>query len=340
MSILLPQIDLTTAVVGTKFTIDLTQVGYTSDLSNYQNKAHLRLLNDTCMGLAVTLRGIGKALYVSAGQWPTITLEPGTTLVDFICTYQILPVPSVCILSPYYYGPGEELDDLGVLGNTPQNIGGSGLTVSTLSNEGNPLNTEVIDIGPVGFPRAIDIFNDHFIWSVIQAGVLHQVLKGQTAGNPLQIGQAGDIAEVLGSILVDQTIEPAKPSTPVNGSVSGTATLFTAVWGASLKIFVLQLVNYNSAGTPTFLFPSSASGGGWHVGNLGASMTWSFFNGGVAQNVSITSALGNTTTAGTSGTASSIHGDSLGQLISTADRVILGSTAAAAHTASIIFIGE
>lgn len=336
MSILLPQIDLTTAVVGTKFTIDLTQVGYTSDLSNYQNKAHLRLLNDTCMGLSVTLRGKGKSLYVSAGQWPTITLEPGTTLIDFVCTYQILPVPSVCILSPYYYGPGEELDDLGVLGNTPQNIGGSGLTVSTLSNEGNPLNTEVIDIGPVGFPRAIDIFNDHFIWSVIQAGVLHQVLKGQTAGNPLQIGQAGDIAEVLGQLQTDDFIIANQTPTTVNGSVSGTAKFYAPVWGPALKIGILEYNNYRDASVRAFNFPNVLNSGFFVTGNWGNGVdTETYFNGGIAQSSRVLTAL-----ASTGGSVTAIT--NLKQLCigftPTSDQVQISSTSNARSTLDF-FIG-
>lgn len=78
-------------------------------------------------------------------------------------------------------------------------------SVITLSNEGGAVGTEVIDIGTVNNAKLIDIFNDHFVWKVEQAGVAHQVLKGNASGVPLQIGQAADITEVLGNLQVDGT---------------------------------------------------------------------------------------------------------------------------------------
>lgn len=76
--------------------------------------------------------------------------------------------------------------------------------VQTLSNETSTLGAEIIDIGQGSNTRMVDIFNDHFIWSVIQAGVAHQVMKGQTSGTPLLLGQAGDNLNILGQLLINQ----------------------------------------------------------------------------------------------------------------------------------------
>lgn len=67
------------------------------------------------------------------------------------------------------------------------------------------MGTLVIDTGTSSVVDALEIWNDHFIWSVVQSAVAHQVLKGQTSGNPLQIGQSGDITEILGKLTVDGT---------------------------------------------------------------------------------------------------------------------------------------
>jgi hypothetical protein len=79
-------------------------------------------------------------------------------------------------------------------------------STNTVSNESNPINTLFIDGGPTGNLNMINIYNDHFIWSVVQGGVAHQVLKGNITGNPLQIGQVGDNAEVLGGLFVDAAL--------------------------------------------------------------------------------------------------------------------------------------
>lgn len=42
------------------------------------------------------------------------------------------------------------------------------------------------------------------LWQVLQSGIDHQIVKANTSGNPLQLGQAGDIAEVLSQLTVDQ----------------------------------------------------------------------------------------------------------------------------------------
>jgi hypothetical protein len=98
-------------------------------------------------------------------------------------------------------------------------------TVQTLSNEGGTTGLLVIDIGPLGNNQMLQVYNDHFLWSVVQSGVAHQVLKGNTSGNPLFIGQNGDTSEVLGSLLIDQ-----------NETVTGTAVWNNGVAGKTVNV--------------------------------------------------------------------------------------------------------
>jgi hypothetical protein len=80
-------------------------------------------------------------------------------------------------------------------------------TVQTLSNEGATAGLLVIDMGDTNFSQLVALYNDgHALWAVDQTGVKHQVIKIQTSGNPLQLGQASDITEVLGVLQPDVSI--------------------------------------------------------------------------------------------------------------------------------------
>lgn len=156
------------------------------------------------------------------------------------------------------YEPGEPLSSI-----APSFARQSGASVaviaSALTNEGNPPATLVLDTGPVGNLDAFQLFNDHFIWSVIQSGVVHEVLKGNTAGNPLQIGQAGDTSEVLGDFLVDGTASLG-PAPQVNGSIGGFYIVTFPVWGPGMKLMILTFHNYNSV-LKNIALPSSLGRG-------------------------------------------------------------------------------
>lgn len=120
------------------------------------------------------------------------------------------------------------------------NIGGTVNTssINALSNEGGPANVLVIDIGDAAFSQLLTIFSDgHSTWSVDQSGTKHQVLNIQTSGNPLQIGQAGDITECLGAFTIDQ-----------NGVVTGTLTVTgdATFNGALPSITALHGINFTT----------------------------------------------------------------------------------------------
>ena len=86
-------------------------------------------------------------------------------------------------------------------------VTGALAVASSLKNDNNPVGTSFIESTPTGGGQAWNIFVDgHGTISVDQSGTPHQTLKFNTGGNPLQIGQAGDISEVLGQLTVDQLV--------------------------------------------------------------------------------------------------------------------------------------
>lgn len=201
MSLNLPTVNLASLAVGASGTVQLPQPKV-----QLSEQAFLRLYNESGCGLQIVFND-GTSETVPAGAWPAYAISP--TLTQFTWTIQyVLPSAPISLLNIVYYFPGEPVPSTPALGNSPIGITGAVQTssVQTLSNEGNAANTLVVDIGTVTIAQLLQIYTDHFLWQVQQSGVAHQVLKGQTSGNPLQLGQAGDITEVLGQLIVDQAL--------------------------------------------------------------------------------------------------------------------------------------
>lgn len=270
MSVQIPQIDLTNAVVGTPGSIPLSNVSNTgsSFYASSNQYGTLQIFNDSGAGLRLKCQRSSYTTDLPAGGWRNIPIAPGETGVDYKVAY-LLPNPPVSLVLPTYYGPGEPVPDIGTLGNSPVGIGGSVQTssVQTLSNEGNAANTLVIDIGDAAISQLIRIFTDHFNLAVDVGGVRHTVLTGSTSGSPGQLGQAGDTTEVLGSLTVDQTSAHTGAATfsaavtiigallanlpsfaTFNGSTSGTATMYQPIQGTGLKLLYIAQNNYRNAG--------------------------------------------------------------------------------------------
>jgi hypothetical protein len=170
------------------------------------NWGYIRLINNSPYLLKVDFSGQGTI------DHPEMYLEDYVITPSFRGKITITPSinlnnaqysPSF-ILSVNAYLPGEiaspQAQPMTFLSNVGNTVNTNTMGTNTLSNEGNPINTEVIDIGTPTNSKLVDIFNDHFTWSVEQSSVKHQVLKGQTSGNPLQLGQAGDKVQILGAI--------------------------------------------------------------------------------------------------------------------------------------------
>lgn len=133
MSIPLNNINLSGAIVGQTFTIDLTPIGQSagavsSNPSTVQNKAHLVLHNDSGVGLQLLFDTGAKGKNLPAGAWRPIELEPGTSKVLATVQY-IIPNQPVTLLMIEYYFPGEPVSEVGILGNSP--IGVTGKVTTT-----------------------------------------------------------------------------------------------------------------------------------------------------------------------------------------------------------------
>lgn len=247
MSTRLPNVDLTGAAVGQKFTIPLDMKDLTLPGLTVQDLPTVQLLNESGVGLSWQTRTEGHSGNLPAGGWKNLDVVHGETAIDLVVQY-VLPGPPVSMIMSTYYYSGETPDVIGVLGNSPIGIGGSVTTssVQTLSNEGSaPTPILVIDIGNTTATQLITIYNDgSFVWSILVSGVTHQLMKGSTA-KLLQLGLAGDIVETLGNALIDGTLTVTGDAT-FNGAGSSITTANDAAVGGSLKT---NTIRDNSVGT-------------------------------------------------------------------------------------------
>lgn len=145
------------------------------------------------------------------------------------------------------------------------------------------------------------------------AGTGLAVQNNETVGGTLAV--TGDVT-ITGKLIQNGV------GTIINGSVAGTVTFFTPIWGTALKILIiLTSPTYNDATSHTFVFPSAVIAGMAYLGNEGTS-TVTFKNGSTAEGTDLTTTLGGAS-AGAHTNVTAIKSDSLGQFdaIAGADRV-------------------
>lgn len=135
MSIPLKNINLSSAVVGQTFVIDLTPIGQSagavsSDPSTLKYKAHLGIHNESGCSIQLSFDVGSSGKNIPAGAWRPISLEPGTSKV-LLNVQSIMPNAPISIFFSEYYFPGEPVDDMGKLGNSP--IGVTGSVTTTVS---------------------------------------------------------------------------------------------------------------------------------------------------------------------------------------------------------------
>lgn len=104
-----------------------------------------------------------------------------------------------------------------------------------------------------------------------------------------------------------------------NGTVGGSCTFFVPCWGTSLKVCIVQINGWNSAGVALFTFASAISFG-WYFSSYGsaqASPTWDLFIGATAQAERQLLTLGAAGAAGTDNGGTAIHSDNIGSFVLT-----------------------
>lgn len=208
MSYILPTVDMSTFSIGQSGQIKLNDVRgkVAFDPTHASDPAHLRIFNESGSTLKITSDDGSIQDYIPAGAWPTYEVDQTISYITFTVV-AIMQNPPIQLLLPIFYVPGEKVPDTPTLGNSPISGVAQTSSIQTLSNEGSAANLLVIDMGDVAFNQLVALFNDgHATWAVDQSGVKHQVIKISISGNALQLGQAGDISEVLGALTVDQVL--------------------------------------------------------------------------------------------------------------------------------------
>ena len=217
MSIPLPNVDLSAAVVGSTGSINLQNVGIgtggvTSDPSTINNNANLWLFNDSGCGLTITFKqGMG-GFKLPAGGWTTAPLSPGEYELDWSVDYLITNAP-VSILMSTYYAPGEAIPQQVTLGNSPVGgavaTSGGGGVANQLINTGNPAaSTDIIDIEQAGAsgPQMITDNQGNFQISQYVASVLTTIFRTiagvATNGANVLISDSNHMAQVQGLLNV------------------------------------------------------------------------------------------------------------------------------------------
>lgn len=246
------------------------------------------------------------------------------------------PNPAIVLITQYL--DGEEPKGTWPVSIPFQAVATSTVGTSILSNEGNPTNTEVIDIGTNSISRLVDIFNDHFLWSVQQSGVAHQVLKGQTAGNPLQIGQLNDISEVLGALTVDQDVTIVGTQTVTAGATAGTATMVQTLRGYYKTLFVfLSGFQNNSVSDQSVAVPVPFINKTYirttNINPIG------FKHSGLSNNIICITALGSPGVDGTTSNGSTMNSWSIAQS-DQIDTILYKASTPATHTGLFIIDGS
>jgi hypothetical protein len=214
---------------------------------------------------------------------------------------------------------------------------------SSIKNDGNPVSTQVIEVTPLGQASSSLLVTNDGLWNakVIQSGIYHELIQSFSSGNPLRLGQAADITEILGILAVDGNIQPNNTfQSQFAGSVSGTVTLYTPVWGNSLKIGVVVFVSYQDAtGARNMIFPSAMNALFCYSGSI-STTTFTFNNGGVANGCRHMLTLGGAGAAGTDEAITTVKALNFVQVAGTTDRIVMGATPAAAVNSITMFIGQ
>lgn len=131
---------------------------------------------------------------------------------------------------------------------SPILVTGGQAVASQIDSELLTLGTNLIKSIVPGPLTTYSITNDGVgVHSVDQSGVLHQVEKYNSSGNPLQLGQSGDTTEVLGSLVVDTALSSLGSNSLGATTLNGLLT----VGSSGIKIGPLTLVALNTIGDTT-----------------------------------------------------------------------------------------
>jgi hypothetical protein len=223
MSIPLPNVDLSSAVVGSKGFIDLKNVGagaggVSANPSMQNSPPTLVMFNDSGCTLTITYAQTGNGFKMPAGAWIPAPLPPGENQINWSVDFVLQNAP-ISLLLCTYYAPGENIPTSFTLGNSPiggavQATGGGVVTADHLINTTNaPSSAAIIQIQETG-STGTQVFADNqgnFTVAQYVAGVLSPLIRtlaGITNGianSNVFLGDTNHQVEVLGHLLSDLT---------------------------------------------------------------------------------------------------------------------------------------
>lgn len=112
----------------------------------------------------------------------------------------------------------------------PTLVTGATAVASQVDSELFAVGTNLIKSVVPGPLTPVQLFNDGTgFYSVDQSGTLHRVFTFNSAGNPLQLGQAGDILETLGQLTVDQLLTALAGFTASGGAINITGNALNSL---------------------------------------------------------------------------------------------------------------
>lgn len=232
MPIRLKRLDLSAATVGAVGSIDFrnqtTGVYLAPTPLQRVNKqfASLRFFNDSGCGLDIQLPDRPWSGHIPAGGWGRLVLPDDVQQIQYTVD-TIIPGAQVSVFKSVYYLPGEPMDDIFVLGNSPVGVGGAVSTSGSggttfIKNDGNVPATSIIEANVSDQATSSWAFNNDgsgFL-QVLSANVLRKVLnlvRGNATSTKavVTVGDSGDTSILTlygtlgaGSVVPAATVQP------------------------------------------------------------------------------------------------------------------------------------
>lgn len=263
MSIQVANIDLSAATVGTAGSIPIGQATppptiaqQMRPMQNQEGGPSLFVWNESGCGLTCLWPDSRETFTLPAGQWRLLHIPPAETQLNYLVSY-IIPNAPVSLLLADLYVPGEPIDPMGVLGNSPIGVSGQVATSTgqSIKNDGNVPATQIIEATPSDQgSSSVSLNNDASgFLQVLSANVLRKILNvvrgnATTGKASIQLGDSGDtsITTLYGTVGAGSVVPPATlaagaipagvtiPGGQVSSAVANATTATTATTATSV----------------------------------------------------------------------------------------------------------
>jgi hypothetical protein len=235
MSVQVANVNLNAATVGTVGTlVSFAQLLPPPTLAQQMRPqdhadkvAHLLIFNETGCLLTIALPESRQTKTLPAGRWLNLPVPPHEVAVTYLVTAVATGVFS-SLLADFYW-PGEPVEDLGVLGNSPIGVSGAVSTAGSggttfIKNDANAPATSIIESTPNDQgSSSTSINNDGSgFWQVLSANVLRKIVNvvrgnATTGKATVTLGDSGDtsITTLYGTIGTGSVVPASTVTSPV-----------------------------------------------------------------------------------------------------------------------------